>query len=1532
MTLCDSRTSLKTAFAVLLVLLAVLFTAVAPAFAQPTAIDKATARKYRELMSAVSLDGLKGTVRYLSNLPTRYTGYPGCQKAADYIYEQMRGIGLQEVRREEFFVPVPVEKTAYLTVKGVNRKIKLHALYPNLVRTPQLPPQGLDAPLIYSGGCSLREFNGKKVEGSICLAEFNSGNKWENVFRLGAKGVIFIEPDETLRGEVEAKFVSIPIDTPRYLIGREDADYLVSLLNSQSNVQINVKCEMPWEKRLGTNIIGVVPGSNPQLKDQVVIIEAYYDSTSIVPSMAPGAESSLGIAAMLELAKLVKAQKPARTVMFLATSGHFQALSGMRAWISKHYTELHENRLRVAAFLALDISSMTQNVGLFYKGMFYDEREDIQRDFADFARVCRETSEQIALTMGVEPTDLFSDAVNPVAGKPWRVYLPGKIALDNEPFTLGGGMGMAFVTTNDARPTVDTPYDTFEKVRFKNVLIQTRFLAALFDKILNDASMPVRGGPHFDRLFVTGGFARVNGRIVEFDPTVSFFPDSPIPKSLAVYRSSNKTLMGVKGDIIEMVGETGEFSMDGIPPSNAYDGKRPVRFEAYKLDEKTGGITYAPDRGAQGATIYPLEFPITSGIKGCTLVVFKCQPMQLFELVDPQSLRALPAISVFRARTETEPRKFGYAITQPEAWVSHVDAQAVVFGQPQEEKIMHDENGKPFTVHVADPDSLKIVMSAGPAAKRLLLLNTTEPDPDDPQKRPNPIGIGYRVDQWPSIYFTPLKVATDMYNLDDMRIAKLAAFRIINKNINNLHELCAEELEKAKSALDELRYDEYGAHARAAWGYEARGYPDVEKTANDVVKGVLFYLALLLPFAFFMERLLFAFRDIKQQIFGMLLVFGAVFIIFRFVHPAFNLTMNPVIVLLAFIMIVLAAVVIIIIINKFEEQLKEMHRAIAGSHTADIGRMSVAAAAFSLGVSNMRRRKARTILTATTLVLVTFIVLSFTSVEQSIRLNKVPSPGIPLYNGIMVRDAMWRPLETSAFQILNDEFASKNRAVSPRAWFYAAELGEQSFVQISNLSTGAKYDARSLVGLSSEETRVTGVESALASGRWFEPGEMRTCILPGGVATGLGVTDANLGSARIQIMGMVFTVIGILNDESMKRLTDLDEEMLTPVDFILMQRMQSGGSQSAESAGFREYLHLAPDQTVVLPYETLINMGGTLRSVAIDFATPKEVNNVLQLLMKRLGFNLYAGMGGRTFKFSSIATQSVTGLADLIIPLLIAALIVLNTMLGAVFERTKEIHIFGSIGLAPSHVGVLFIAESTVYAVMGAILGYLLGQIIAKLSVYTGWLEGLSLNYSSMAAIVATIVVMAVVLLSTIYPAKKASSVATPGVERRWKVTDPEGDTWIIPLPFSVTGDQAMGLNAFLSEWFAAYEEYSIGDFVTEGTTFSRHTHEYGEGFEIELMAWLAPFDLGVSQRVFVRTRPTDMKDVYEIDLRLDRESGDVSSWKRVNRRFINTLRKQFLIWRTISPEDRERYADMVRKGTIAARVGAGEEPAAQGA
>jgi len=59
---------------------------------------------------------------------------------------------------------------------------------------------------------------------------------------------------------------------------------------------------------------------------------------------------------------------------------------------------------------------------------------------------------------------------------------------------------------------------------------------------------------------------------------------------------------------------------------------------------------------------------------------------------------------------------------------------------------------------------------------------------------------------------------------------------------------------------------------------------------------------------------------------------------------------------------------------------------------------------------------------------------------------------------------------------------------------------------------------------------------------------------------------------------------------------------------------------------------------------------------------------------------------------------------------------------------------------------------------------------------------------------------------------------------------------------------------------------------------------------------------------VRIETRPTAMSDVFDIRVVIHRESGDISNWKRVNRRFLNTLRKQFLIWRTLKQGDRDKY------------------------
>lgn len=1468
---------------------------------------------YQELTSSVKEENIKRTISILSSFPTRVTGYPGATSAAQFIKQEFERLGLQNVEMEEYTLPIPYDRGAWLEVPSRNLKIRIYPLWPNAIRTSSLPPEGTKGRLIYAGDAYLYSFDGKKVEGSITLVNFNCGSYWLNAPRLGAKVVLFEEPDTTIRGEAEAKFISIPIDIPRFWVPKKDAEMLKKLISQDPNLEVVVKCSMPWERRTGYNILAMLPGKDEKLKDQLIIIESFFDSMSVVPSLAPGAEDASGIAVMLELARIFKERGTKRSVLFIATSGHFESLSGIRSYFARHFREYEKlgpgekikaffarifhtgyqprQIKKVYLFAGLDLSSQSQAVGIFYKSMFYEIREDRQRDFSDIARVCRENAERVAKFFKVEPEQIFADGVNPIAGKPWRTFIPGKVALDAETFSMMGGYGVSFLTINDARPLVDTPFNTMDRMNFSNLMTQAKTLVCLFHHILNDPPrrgtttvlrFPITEPSKIERLGLMAGFGTLKGRVVYFDPRKSFIPDQPIPNAIVMLKHWNKSMMGVRGHMIEITNENGDFEFNGVATITAIGWRRPATLNAYKLDDRTGEIIYAPDLGERGAEAYPVDAMMTVAKKEVTIVSFRCASLSIFDLVDPQGLAILGGIHILDGATDGTPRMYGYAISLPEAWMPHVDDCAVIFAEPG--------------------SRIKVIMEAGPGAIRFLLLNASKEIPR---------GEGYLIKGSGLLAFTPYKVAKDMWIWDESRMQKLRRFRIINDVLEDLHRRAKEDLDKAEKALANLQYSRFYAYARSAWGYECRAYPSVRGTGDDVVRGVIFYMAIILPFAFFLERLLFAFPTLIKQLAGLGGIFLATFFIFRYLHPAFEIALNPLIILLAFVMLALSSAVIAVIVNKFEEQLKLLHRSLTGIHRVDIGRFSIAASALSLGISNMRRRKARTALTCISLIVLTFAVLAFTSVKPVMRFNKVPGKGKPIYQGIMLRTPMWSELQEVAYRLLHDEFTAKGKPVSPRVWFYTSAWDEQSFVTIYSAKDPSKtYDAKALLGLGAEEAHITHPQRALKAGRWFQPEERYACIIPEGVAKKLGIKVEDVGKAKVRIGGVNFTVIGILNNNKFKKIKDLDNEPLTPVDFVAMQKQQQQGQTRAE-AGFREYIHLEPDQVAIIPYKTLLNMGGTLRSVAIDLVTAEEVRKVLGDLMPRLALNMYAGEKNKIFRYSTLALSAPVGWTELAVIMIIASLIVLDTMLAAVYERVREIRIFASLGLAPNHIALLFFAESLVYAVVGAIAGYIVGQSVVKIMIATGKIGQLYLNFSSLSAVLATLAVVAVTLLSTIYPARKASEVATPALERSWTVPEPEGDVWRITLPFSVTGEQARGLTGFLKEWLEAYEEYSVGDFVTAEVKAHTFSKDGVRGYQIDFMTWLAPFDLGVSQRVSMIIDPTPIRDVYDIRMVIKRESGDVANWKRVNRRFLNTIRKQFLIWRTISVADRERYVKM---------------------
>ncbi|MCW8133012.1 MAG: FtsX-like permease family protein [Planctomycetota bacterium] len=718
-----------------------------------------------------------------------------------------------------------------------------------------------------------------------------------------------------------------------------------------------------------------------------------------------------------------------------------------------------------------------------------------------------------------------------------------------------------------------------------------------------------------------------------------------------------------------------------------------------------------------------------------------------------------------------------------------------------------------------------------------------------------------------------------------------------------------------------------------AWGLESRAYPEVLGTAHDSVMGVVFYLFLLLPFCFFIERLVFASKTIERQIMLFFAIFIGMFCLLWGVHPAFSLVAAPPIILLAFVIMSLAGIVIAIVYGKFNTEMRMMQQGVQGVQSADVNRASAGLVAVTLGISQMRRRLLRTMLTCLTVVLLTFTALSFTSMVPSLAQAHIDlSPGTEKdapYQGIMIRQLNWDTLRIDAYEQFERELNQDGLQVCPSFW-RVAKADQKIFVDVIN-EDGKIASPSSMMGLSPYHKDLYGskVGESLVAGRWLDAGDRSVVLLPESIARILyqpkDAKDADwdvkqVVGRNVKLGSYEVNVIGIFKpDLFSNEIKDLDGEPITPVDFSASQASRGAEAKNDQDASVEslgavastKYQHVNAGESIIVPWQLASVMGGDLRAVAVKIDDKEKLEYVKDRILKRVQKNLFVGMEGRRRLYASTPKTNLTGLGNLLVPLAISVLILLNVMIGAVYERNREIKIFSALGLAPSHIAALFLAEAIVYATLGAILGYLLGQGAAKFVQVFGeqlGIGGLYLNYSSSSAVFVTGLVMASVVASTLYPAWQASRAAAPSEDRSWGVPDPVGDEISLELPFSFQRDLVPGAALFLHEYFDSHAESSLGKFTAKEVTLEAFHTDNGQGMCLFFIAWLSPYDLGVSQEVQIYIVPT-AEGLYVTEASFFRISGYVTSWQRVNLPFLNALRKHLLIWRTFSPQQRLDYA-----------------------
>jgi hypothetical protein len=105
-------------------------------------------------------------------------------------------------------------------------------------------------------------------------------------------------------------------------------------LNKQAVIAVRNK----KETGVGHNVVGLLEGSDPKLKEQAVVYTAHYDAYGVDAKgqIYPGAaDNALGVAEVVAIAEaMTKGARPRRSVIFLAVTGEEHGLLGAEYWVA----------------------------------------------------------------------------------------------------------------------------------------------------------------------------------------------------------------------------------------------------------------------------------------------------------------------------------------------------------------------------------------------------------------------------------------------------------------------------------------------------------------------------------------------------------------------------------------------------------------------------------------------------------------------------------------------------------------------------------------------------------------------------------------------------------------------------------------------------------------------------------------------------------------------------------------------------------------------------------------------------------------------------------------------------------------------------------------------------------------------------------------------------------------------------------------------------------------------------------------------
>ena len=444
--------------------------------------------------STPSVDRLREHVTYLASdkLTGRRTGTTGANEAAQYIAEQFAKLGLRPGAQpsrsgksrttdwRQYLQPFPYVAGVEL---GKDNLLSSTLTASNLRPGEDWMPLGLssngkvNAPAVFVGfGITAAELNYNDYAGIdtanrivVALSGTPDGDnphgqfaryedvRWKAIAarNAGAKALIVIARAENFKDDRLARLnydnagdAGIPVaavskqEFVRLIPGSTISDLEFASREkthstvNKTEVKVSLTIRLIRQDVPAANVIGILEGSDPVLKNEAIVIGAHYDhlghggAGSLAPKQGEvhhGADDNAsGTAGVLEIARLLSAERPRRTVVFIAFSGEEEGLLGSNHYVN-HPVVAIENTV---AMINMDMIGRMKNNRLTIGGI--GTAEQFRQIVAD-----ANSGQRMKVTAGGEtpaPTAAIVSGTRPVS-MPIVVGANGKtvVTLDHVP-------------------------------------------------------------------------------------------------------------------------------------------------------------------------------------------------------------------------------------------------------------------------------------------------------------------------------------------------------------------------------------------------------------------------------------------------------------------------------------------------------------------------------------------------------------------------------------------------------------------------------------------------------------------------------------------------------------------------------------------------------------------------------------------------------------------------------------------------------------------------------------------------------------------------------------------------------------------------------------------------------------------------------------------------------------------------------------------------------------------------------------------